>query len=177
VLLLSWGVACGAAFGFVGYLQTLHTSSPKTFTRLQNLTSFIPTLGSAIDGEPKTIDVYAPYGLQNDTNPYRGDSSAIFPHEPMTFVLGPPVVLTVASGSPRRYGLQLSAAPPVAPPRGTVVTIRLRDTGKVLRIPAVLAPTILPISLRRGLNRIEFSVASSTALTTLLTGVHIVPLP
>jgi hypothetical protein len=177
MFLITWSVVCGTAFGFMGYLQTLRVSSPTTFTRLQNLTSVIPTLGSAIDGEPKTIDVYAPYGLQNDTDTYRGDSSVIFPQGSVTFVLGPPVVLTVVSGSPRRYGLQLSAAPPVPPPRGTVVTIRMRDTGKVLQIPGTLGPTILPISLRRGLNRIEFSVTRSTALVTLLADVHIVPLP
>jgi hypothetical protein len=175
VLLLTWGVACGAALGFMGYFQTLRMSSPKTFTYLQNLTSFIPTLGSAIDGEPKAIDVYAPKGLQNDTNPYRGVGTVRFPQGSVSFILGPPVVITVASGSPRRYGLQLSSTTPL--PRGTTVTIRMRDTAKVLQIPGGLAPTILPISLRRGLNRIEFRVEQPADGSTLLSDVHIVPLP
>ena len=111
MLLVTWSVACGAAFGFMGYIQTLRTFSPKTFTRLQDLTSFIPTLGSAIDGEPKTIDVSAPAGLDDDANPYRSEGTVTYPPGSVSFLLGPPVVLTVASGSPRRYGLQLSAAP------------------------------------------------------------------
>jgi hypothetical protein len=175
MLLLTWGVTCGAALGFMGYFQTLRMSSPKTFTYLQNVTSFIPTLASGIDGEPKTIDVYAPKGLENDTNPYRGVGTVRFPQGSVSFILGPPVVITVASGSPRRYGLQLSGTTPL--PRGTTVTIRMRDTGKALQVPGALAPTILPISLRRGLNRIELSVRQPIDGFTLLSDVHIVPLP
>jgi hypothetical protein len=178
MLLITWSVACGAAFGFMGYFQSLRFSSPDTFTRLQELTSFIPTLASAIDGEPKAIDVYTPIGVENTIgDPFRGVGTVTFHQGSVTFALGPPAVLTVASGSPRRYGLQLSAAPPQPPPRGTVVTIRMRDTGKVMQIPASLGPTILPISLRRGLNRIEFSVANSNTVVTRMVEVRIVPLP
>ncbi len=53
----------------------------------------------------------------------------------------------------------------------------MRDTGKVIKIPATLRPTTLPISLRRGLNRIEFSVANSNTLVTRMVDVHIVGLP
>jgi hypothetical protein len=177
-LLIAWTVACGAAFGLMGYLQSLRFASPKTFTRLQELTSVIPTVGSAIAGAPKTIDVYSTAGIEDTIgDPFRGVGTVDFPHGSVTFVLGPPATITVASGSPRRYGLQLSAVAPQPPPRGTVVTIRMRDTGKVLQIPASLGPTILPISLRRGLNRIEFSVASSPATVTRMVEVHIVPLP
>jgi hypothetical protein len=171
VLLIAWGVACGAAFGMKGYYDGLRKFSPKTFTRLQNLTSPIPTLISAIDGKPKTIDVYAPYGLEGRTDPYQGIGWVTFS------LTRTPVVLTVASGSSRRYGLQLSAAPPQPPPRGTVVTISTPETGKILRIPASFGPTIFPISLRRGLNRIEFSVTRPAGAATRLADVHIVPLP
>jgi hypothetical protein len=171
VLLIAWGVACGAAFGLVGYYNGLRTFSPKTFTRLQNLTSPLPTLISAIDGEPKTVDVFAPNGIESKTDPDQGWGWVTFP------LSGPPVVLTVASGSARRYGLQLSAAPAQPPPADTVVTIRFSDTGKVLRVPATFGPTIFPISLRRGLNRIEFSVTRPAGAATRLADVHIVPLP
>jgi hypothetical protein len=179
MLLITWGVACGAAFGITGYFQSLRFVSPNTFTRLQELTSFVPTLASAIAGEPKTIDVYAPAGIDNTIDdPFRGVGTTAFPQGSVTFGLGrPPVVITVASGSPRRYGLQLSAAPPEPLPRGTTVTIRMRDTGKTLQIPATLRTTILPISLRRGLNRIEFSLPPQSGAVTRLVKVHIVPLP
>jgi hypothetical protein len=178
MLLLTWGVACGAAFGVMGYFQSLRFSSPKTFTRLQELTSFIPTLASAIAGEPKTIDVYTRAGVDNTIgDPFRGVGTITFPQGSVTFSLGPPAVITVASGSPRRYGLKLSAVPRRPPPRGATVTIRMRDTGKVLQIPASLRPTVLPISLRRGLNRIEFSVARSNAVVIRMVKVHIVALP
>jgi hypothetical protein len=178
MLLLTWGLACGAAFGFMGYFQSLRRVSPNTFTRLQELTSVIPTLGSAIDGEPKTIDVYTTAGLEETSgDPFHSVGTVSFPEGSVTFVLGPPAVITVASGAPRRYGLQLSAVPPQPPPRGTTVTIRMRDTSKTMQIPASLGPTILPISLRRGLNRIEFSVANSNTVVTRMVEVHIVPLP
>jgi hypothetical protein len=178
MLLITWGVACGAAFGFMGYFQTLRLVSPNTFTRLQELTSFIPTLASAIDGEPQTIDVYTLAGLENTSDdPFHSVGTVTFPEGSVTFVLGPPAVITVASGAPRRYGLQLSAVPPQPLPRGTTVTIRMRDTDKVMQIPARVGPTILPISLRRGLNRIELSVANSNTVVTRMVQVHIVPLP
>jgi hypothetical protein len=177
-LLIAWTVACGATFGLMGYGQSLRWTSPHIFTRLQELTSFIPTLASAIDGEPKTIDVYTTIGIEDTIgDPFRGVGTVTFPHGSVTFGLGPPAVITVASGSPRRYGLQLSAVPPKPPPRGTLVTIRMRDTGKVMQIPTTLRPTILPISLRRGLNRIEFSAGNSNSAVTRLVKVHIVPLP
>jgi hypothetical protein len=171
VLLIAWGVACGAAFGVVGYYQGLRTYSPQTFTRLQNLTSPIPTLISAIDGEPKAVDIAAPTGLESNTDPYQGVGSVTFPLADI------PVVLTVASGSARQYGLQLTAAPPQTPPRGTLVMLRNRDTGKAQRIPATVGPTVFPISLRRGLNRLEFSVKRPFGAITRLADVHIVPLP
>jgi hypothetical protein len=172
VLLIAWGILCGAAFGFKGYDNSLRKFYPKTFLRLENLTSLIPTLISAIDGEPKTANVYAPTGLLDKTD-HGTDFGSV------TFALGPePVVLTVASGSPRRYGLQLSATPAQPPtPPATLVTIRMPDTDKTLQIPATLRPTVLPISLRRGLNRIEFRVTQPADGSTLLSDVHIVPLP
>jgi hypothetical protein len=172
VLLIAWGVLCGAAFGIKGYGNGLRESYPKTFLRLENLTSLIPTLMSAIDGEPKTANVYAPNGLQDKTD-HGTDFGSV------TFILDArPAVLTVASGSSRRYGLRLSAtpAPPPTPP-ATVVMIRMPDTGKSLRIPAALGPTVLPISLRRGLNRIELRVTQRAGGLVLLSDVHIVALP
>ena len=172
VLLIAWGILCGAAFGTKGYSNSLREFHPKTFVRLENLTSLIPTLISAIDGEPKTVNVYAPNDLQDKTD-HGTDFGSV------TFVLdAKPVVLTVASGSPRRYGLQLSAtlAPPPTP-GATAVTIRMPDTGKSLRLQGAFAPAILPISLRRGLNRIEFRVTQPAYGFTLLSDVHIVPLP
>jgi glycopeptide antibiotics resistance protein len=169
VLLIAWGVVCGAAFGISGYFQGLRTFSPKTFTRLQNFTSLLPTAISYLDGEPKTVETYAPDGVERKTNRQVAHS--------VTFNLSnKPAVLTVVSGSARRYGLKLSAAPAKPPPRGAVVTVRMRDTGKALRIPATLGPTVLPISLRRGLNRIEFRVTRPAGATTRLADVHIVPL-
>ena len=103
--------------------------------------------------------------------------SVTFPDGSVTVTMGAPVVITVASGSARRYGLALGATPSQPLPRGTAVTIRMRDTGKVMKIPASLAPTILPISLRRGLNRIAFSVPRARTPITRLDNVHIVPLP
>jgi hypothetical protein len=177
MLLITWSVASGAALGFMGYFQSLRLS-PKTFTHLQNLTSFIPTLASAIDGEPKTIDVYTPTGVDNTLNDnFRGRGTVVFPEGSVTVPLGPTAVITVASGSPRRYGLALSTVPPKPPPRGATVTIRMRETGKTLQIPATLAPTIFPISLRRGLNHIELSVTHPTVVVTRLVDVHIVALP
>jgi hypothetical protein len=171
MLLIAWGVACGAAFGVMGYYQGLRLYSPQTFTRLQNLTSPIPTLISAIDGEPKAVDIDAPTGLESNTDPKPGVGSVTFP------LANIPVVLTVVSGSARDYGLQLSAAPPQAPPRGTSVLIRMPDTHRSLRVAGEFEPTIYPIRLRRGLNRIEFSVTRPVGSTTRLADVHIVPLP
>jgi hypothetical protein len=171
VLLIAWGVACGAAFGVMGYYQGLRVFSPKSFTRLQDLTSPIPTVISLLEGEPKTVDVDAPTGLESKSDPYQGIGSVTFP------LANIPVVLTVVSGSARNYGLQLSAAPTQPPPSATVVTLRNRDTGKAQRIPATVGPTIFPISLRRGLNRLEFRVISPIGATTRLADVHIVPLP
>jgi hypothetical protein len=171
VLLIAWGVACGAAFGVLGYYNGLRAVSPKTFTRLQKLTSPIPTLISAIDGEPKAVDISAPTGLESNTDPYQGVGWVTFP------LWNIPVELTVASGSARRYGLQLTAAPAQAPPKGTVVQIRTPDTHGSFKIPGTLGPTIFPISLRRGLNRIQFSVLAPVGSTTRLADVHIVPLP
>ncbi|MET0602652.1 MAG: hypothetical protein ABW167_11735 [Baekduia sp.] len=171
VLLIAWGVACGAAFGIKGYYDGLRTSSPKTYARLQNLTSPIPTLISALKGEPKAVDISAPTGLESNTDPYQGVGWVTFP------LADVPVVLTVVSGSTRQYGLQLTAAPPQAPPPGTVVVLRNRDTGKAQRIPAMAGPTIFPISLRRGLNRLDFSVKRPFGATTRLADVHLVPLP
>ena len=171
MLLIAWGVAVGAAFGMTGYYQSLRDYSPKTFTRLQNLTSPIPTLISAIDGEPKAVDIFAPTGVESNTAPYPGVGSVTFP------LASTPVVLTVVSGSARDYGLQLSAAPQQAPPRGTSVLIRMPDTHRSLRVTGAFPPTIYPIRLRRGLNRIAFSVTRPVGASTRLADVHIVPLP
>jgi hypothetical protein len=170
-LLIAWGVACGAAFGMIGYFQSLRLSSPATFTFLQNLTSPIPTLVSAIDGKPKTVDSFGNTGLELDTDPNAGVGSLTFP------LWDVPVVLTVASGSNRTYGLQLSAAPADPPPKGTVVEVRMPDTKTSFKIPGTLDPTIYPISLRRGLNRIQFRVLAPFGSSTRLADVHIVPLP
>jgi hypothetical protein len=171
VLLVAWTVACGAAFGVLGYYNGLRAVSPKTFTRLQRLTSPIPTLISAIDGEPKAVDITAPTGLESNTDPYQGVGSVTFP------LWDIPVELTVVSGSSRRYGLQLAAAPTQAPPKDTVVQVRMPDTHSSFTIPGTLGPTIFPISLRRGLNRIQFSVLAPVGSSTRLADVHIVPLP
>lgn len=171
VLLIAWGVATGAALSMVGYYDGLRNFSPKTFTRLQNLTSPIPTLISAIDGEPKTVDVYAPTGLESDTEPDRGVGSLTFP------LANVPVELTVVSGSARKYGLQLAAAPPQPPPKGTVVQVSTPDTHSSFKVPGTFGPTIYPISLRRGLNRIRFRVLAPAGAATRLADVHIVPLP
>jgi hypothetical protein len=171
VLLIAWGAACGVAFSMKGYYEGLRTSSPKTYTRLENLTSPIPTLISAIEGKPKAVDIDAPTGPESNTDSYPGVGSLAFPLADL------PVVLTVVSGSARQYGLQLTAAPAQPPPPGTVVILRNRDTGKAQRIPAMIGPTIFPISLRRGLNRLEFSVKRPFGATTRLADVHIVPLP
>ncbi len=71
VILIAWGAACGAAFGIKGYYDGLRTSSPKTYARLEKLTSPIPTLISAIDGKPKTVDISAPTGLRATPTPTR----------------------------------------------------------------------------------------------------------
>jgi hypothetical protein len=171
VLLIAWGAACGAAFGIKGYYDGLRQFSPETFTRLQNLTSPIPTLISAIDGKPKTVGIDAPTGLESNTDPDDGVGSVTFPLSNI------PVVLTVVSGSARDYGLQLSAAPQQAPPRGTSVQIRMPDTHRSLQVPGTFTPAIYPIRLRRGMNRIAFSVTRPAGATTRLADVHIVPLP
>jgi hypothetical protein len=171
VLLIVWGTACGAAFSITGYYDNLRLTSPKTFTRLQNLTSPIPTLIALIDGEPKAVDIVAPTGLEANTEPPPGVGSVTFP------LTATPVVMTVVSGSKRTYGLQLWAAPAVPPPKGTVVTVRMPDTHRTLRVPGEIGPTIYPITLRRGLNRISFSVARPTGAGTRLADVHLVPLP
>lgn len=171
VVLIAWGVACGAAFGIMGYYQGLRVYSPETFTRLQRLTGPIPTLVSAIDGKPKTVDIYAPTGLESKSEPDPGVGSVTFP------LWNIPVVLTVASGSARDYGLQLSALPQQAPPRGTSVLVRMPDTNRSFRVPGIFEPTIYPIRLRRGLNRIEFSITRPVGSKTRLADVHVVPLP
>jgi hypothetical protein len=171
VLLIAWTVACGAAFGVLGYYDGLRVVSPKTYTRLQNLTSPIPTLISYLDGEPKAVDIWAPTGLESNTDPYQGVGSVTFPLSDI------PVELTVVSGRQRRYGLQLSGAPAQPAPKGTAVAVTFPDTHQQLQIPGTFAPTIYPISLRRGLNRIQFSVMRPFGAQTRLADVHIVPLP
>jgi hypothetical protein len=188
VVLIAWTVACGAAFGVMGYWHALRLFSPKTFKHLQNLTSPLPTLISAIDGEPKAVDVFPPSNLENNIDPSGGVGSVTLvttkdplpqdPNSPPRLdALQQPPVLTVVSGSQRRYGLQLTAAPPQPPPRGTAVTIRMPATGEELRIPTTAPPTIYPITLRRGLNRIEFRVTGPPGAFARLADVHIVPLP
>jgi hypothetical protein len=171
VALIAWGAACGVAFGIKGYYDGLRQSSPKTYARLANLTSPIPTLISAVDGEPKAIDIAAPTGLESNTEPGYGVGSVAFR------LWDIPVELTVVSGSARKYGLQLSAAPAQPPPKGTVVQIRMPDTNTSFTVPGTLDPTVYPISLRRGLNRIQFRVTRPAGASTRLADVRIVPLP
>ena len=167
-LLIAWGVLCGAAFGITGYYDGLRANSPKTYKRLESLTSMIPTLVSAIDDKPKTVSIYAPTGLENRPSNYEIG--------PATFPVGrSPVVFTIASGSPRRYGLQLSASPTRPLPPNAVVTLRNLESGKSLRFPATMGQTTIGIALRRGLNRLQFSTTRPTV--TRLVDVQIVPLP
>jgi hypothetical protein len=169
VLLIALTVACGAAFGISGYYDGLHGESPKTFMRLQNLTSFIPTL--LADDEPKAIDIYSPLYVESNTDPGQGVGSVTFP------VTDEAAELTVVSGRQRRYGLQLAGVPPQPPPEDTTVKVDFPDTRQTLRLPAVFPPTIYPISLRRGLNRIRFRVMGPDDAATRLADVHLVPLP
>ncbi len=171
VILIAWGAACGAAFGIKGYYDGLRTSSPKTYARLQNLTSPIPTLISAIDGKPKTVDISAPTGLESDTDPNQGVGRVTFPLADI------PVELTVVSGSARKYGLQLSAAPAQPLPKDTIVQISTPDTHGSTKVPGAFDTTIYPITLRRGLNRIQFRVLGPFGAITRLANVHLVPLP
>jgi hypothetical protein len=171
VALIAWGVVAGAAFGITGYYDGLRSAQPGTWNRLQSLTSPIPTLISYLDGEPKTVD-FAGVGLESETDPNPGIGAVTFSVAPQA-----PAQLTVVSGSPRRYGLQLSAEPQQAPPEGTTVTILTPDTNRSLQIQPVLAPTVFPISLRRGLNRIVFVVNGPQGAVTRLVDVQLVPLP
>ena len=78
---------------------------------------------------------------------------------------------------PQSTGCRLSAAPPQPPPKGTIVQVRLPDTNTSFRIPDTFAPTIFPISLRRGLNRIQFRVLAPAGAATRLVDVQITPFP
>jgi hypothetical protein len=169
VLLIGWGVACGAAFGITGYYDGLRNGSPKTFTRLQNLTSFIPVLLAG--DEPKAIDIVTPTYLAGDSDPGHGVGSVTFP------LTDQATVLTVVSGRQRRYGLRLAAVSAQQPPGDATVAIDLPDTGQTLRLPAAFPSTTYPISLRRGLNRILFRLTRPTGASTGLEDVHLVPLP
>ncbi len=96
----------------------------------------------------------------------------------MTFPLADiPVELTVVSGSARKYGLQLSAAPTQPPPQDTVVQISTPDTHGSMKVPGAFDTKIYPITLRRGLNRIQFRVLGPFGAITRLADVHLVPLP
>jgi len=169
-LLLAWGVVVGIAINMTGYYDGLRAFSPKTYARLENLTSPLPTLIAHLDGKPKATNIYAPTGLESNTDPNQGVGSVTFP-------LGQvPVVLTVVSGSPRRYGLQLIGAPQQAPPKGTTITIANADTHARFTVPPTFGARIYPIALRRGLNRIAFRVDQPSAVARLA-DVHLVPLP
>jgi hypothetical protein len=170
-VLIAWGTVAGAAFGIVGYYNGLRATQPKTWERLQSLTSPIPTLIAKLDGEPKPVD-FVGAGQESTTDPNGGVGTVTFGLAP-----GTPAQLTVVSGSPRRYGLQLSAEPQQPPPAGTRITLSTPDTGRTLNLQPVFAPTIIPIALRRGLNRIVFAASGPPDAATRLVGVHIVPLP
>jgi hypothetical protein len=169
--LIGYGAIAGVAVSMTGYYNGLRGAYPKTWERLQSLTSPIPTALSYLDGEPKAVDVVGAL-LESNSDPNGGVGTVTF-----GLAAGAPAQLTVASGSPRRYGLQLSAEPQPPPPAGTSVKIVTPDTNRTLQIRPQFAPTVIPISLRRGLNRIVFSVEGPQSATTRLVGVHIVPLP
>jgi hypothetical protein len=171
VALIAWGTVAGAAFGITGYYNGLRSAQPDTWNRLQSLTSPIPTLVSYLDGKPKVVD-FVGGAPESDTDPNVGVGTVTFGLAPQA-----PAQLTVISGSPTRYGLQLSAEPQQAPPKGTTVTILTPDTNRSLQIQPVLAPTVFPISLRRGINRIAFVINGPPNASTRLVGVHLVPLP
>ena len=172
VLLIAWGAACGAAFGIKGYYDGLRRFSPKTFTRLQNLTSPIPTLISAIDGKPKTVDIFAPTGLESNTDPNQGVGSVTFP------LADVPVGAHGRQrlGAPLRPAAQRRADPAAAQGHRRADP-HARHAQLDERSRARFGPTIYPISLRRGLNRIQFRVTRPVGAITRLADVHIVPLP
>jgi hypothetical protein len=169
--LIAWGVLCGAAFGISGYYNSLRGSYPSQWDRLERLTSPVPTLLSKLDGKPQQTDVLAPGGLTSDSDAGPGVGRLAFP------LKATPVKLTVASGSPTRYGLQLSATPPKPLPGGAQLIVETPDTGRALQLAPQLGPTTVPIALRRGLNRITFRLTGAKGGTTQLADVHIVPLP
>jgi hypothetical protein len=170
-LLIAWGAAFGVAIGLTGYYDGLRSFDPGTFSALQRLTSPLPTAIAYLDGQPKATDVQARTGIELDTDAGPGVGTLTFP------LSADRVTLTVVSGSPRRYGLAVAGTPVTPPPPRAGVLIRTPDTNRRIGMPAAFAPAVLPIALRRGLNRIEFSVTGPQGAATRLEGVRLVPLP
>jgi hypothetical protein len=171
--LIAWGAVCGIAIGFIGYYNSLRGYQPGTFAFLRGITSPIPTAIIRLTGnDPKITDVWATGGIEGDGDDGPGIKVLAFP------VSDKPVELTVISGSPQRAGLRLAATPTtVQPPRGTRIRIKTPDTGRTLNLPSTFPDEVVPISLRRGLNRIILTAVGPRNATARLAGVDLVPPP
>jgi hypothetical protein len=171
-LLIAWGVAGGMAFGITGYYDGLLQRYPKTYERLEELTAPLPTLISWLDGKPKTVNTLAATGISVDTDPGPGIGHLLFPLSQR------PVELKVVSGSARRYGLSLTGVPLASSaPAATQIRIQNLDTRNGVTLPANFPQRTVPISLRRGLNRIIFVVTKPADGAVQLGDVHLAPLP
>jgi hypothetical protein len=165
-----WSVVFGLATGMSGYLESLRTNETKTYRRLQVLTSPLPTAISVLSGRPKAVDVWAPAGLEANTG---GDAVG---H--LSFPVGRRALeLDVVSGSKRRWGLAMSGQPLETPPKGTHVTIATPATRHAIRMPPEFEPTVVPIQLERGLNRIYISAGGAERAQARLADVHLTEMP
>ena len=156
VALIAWGALFGAAIGIRGYYDGLQSGQPGTFLALEKLTSPIPTLASRLDGKPKLVNVAPSTSIEVDSDPGAGIGTFTARLDPR------PLTLTIFSGKNTRAGLALAGGPQdqLPPPLAETLTLKLLETNRTLKLPAQFDRAMIPLPLRRGINRITISADS-----------------
>jgi hypothetical protein len=170
-VLIGWGVIFGVTTGLTGYYDSLRLGSPGTYDRLQRLTSFVPAIGSKLEGKPLVLNAALDYGQLVDSDPGNGVGtlSILLPNAGTTD-------LTVASGSDRTYGLALAGDAIPGTPLVDQISVRMPQTGAIHVIKGgSIPPTIVPVKLKRGLNHILISATGRATSQISLVGVRLVP--
>ncbi len=159
-LLILYGCAVGTAISIYGYFDALRTSHPATYWTIDRLTSPFPTAWTMITGHPEIVRAF-PAGQGTPGNGGTYDLSKL------AFELsGDQLEVDIISPSSGQWALAPTFIRARNAGSGPISIVVQEDNGSVHYVPLGSGPTAIPLTLRRGLNRVELNATAASPAPT-----------
>jgi hypothetical protein len=155
-LLIVYGCLFGVAISMYGYYDGLRTSHPATYWSLARLTSPLPTAVAMIAGHPVITRSFVVGGITEG-------NSGTYDLEDASFGLTTaPVEVDVISPHDGRWALAPTfARTPAAGSLPVRISVRYDDSDETSWVDVGTQPVGIPLTLHRGLNRIQLSASTT----------------